>query len=177
MKNSDPSSIIKAALEKVTALEVEIPRLKELSDRSSAALIALELSVDLADAKGLVEVTRLQTVNALVPRRISAREDDLLAARAGLLETCHSFVMENLGPRCRELLERIRAKVATELRPHFNELELPAAVEQSAIVQELQHIQMVGTIRQPSDNQTKTYALQLVQAWQDAATFEKSRLA
>ncbi len=177
MKNPDPSAIVSAALNKVSALETEIPQLKELSDRSASELAALECSVDLSDSKGLAEVARLQTLTALVPRRLAVRAEELVAAHAGLLEACHDFVSNGLGPRCQALAGRIKGKLSPELSRHFRDASaLDSAINSSSLAIELNGIQSVAVKREPSPEQMKNYARSLVQAWENLGKFEKENL-
>jgi hypothetical protein len=177
MKNSDLSSAVTTALEKVQDITTEISKLQKLARDSSAELAALELSVDLSDAEALAGISRLQTVAAIVPRRLDAREEALTHAQEELVQTCEAFITSSLGPRVRDLLARAEAKAGKNLHPHFkDEFLLKNAVNSSALVNEITAIQAHVTIRGARPEQAENYASELLQAWQEAAAFEKSKL-
>jgi hypothetical protein len=179
MKNSDPSDIVAAALERVQSLENEIPQLKKLVSDSVAQLAELENSIDFSDSNALMVLTRLQTIATSAPRRLALREADLSKCQADLLTTCHDFISGNLRPRCLDLLKRIKAKVAAKLRSNFTDDEsLDEAALNSNLCVEMQAILYRGRVRDSfSPENAKKYALSTIQAWKDAATFEKVNLS
>jgi hypothetical protein len=178
MKNSDSTSTIPAALEKVTAAGIEIQQLQTLAADTGAELTALELSVDLADAEGLAKIGRLQTMMALIPHRQTDHETALAASQANLLKVCYEFIAVTLSPRLGDLMKRTRAKVRAELMPHFtHSWELEAAIEKTVLVAECQGIYHLVTISDPPMDQVPQYAARLLQTWQDAEVFENGHLA
>lgn len=127
-----------SALAARTDLEAEVGKLERLSTDTTACLKEIETTCTLDDGKALAEITRLQVVSNLLPRRISAREEALVKADETLMQYAGALVADVLGKRNRALLARARAQARTALEKHFKAgPQLDDAVERSAIVAEL----------------------------------------
>lgn len=105
---------------------------------TSARRLALEVGCDLADEKALVEITRLQVVEALLPRRIAARDESLAQVERNILDAADKFVRSELLPRLRTLTEQAEAKAKAALAPLYSDPErLAHAINNSSLVMEL----------------------------------------
>lgn len=174
---TDNSSPVSDTLNKVLKIEDRLAQLKKLADASAATLTDLERTVDLADDEALAKVSRLQTIQALIPNRQASANAELEAAQSDLLQACHSFVSGHLGPRSRTMMKAVQAKMADQLKPHFREgFELDQAVANSNAVMELEGIQWRTLIEGNPPHGVVEYANRVLQANQDADALEKKYL-
>lgn len=166
MKTSTAIEPLKSALAKRNNLVSEIADLHRLSESQTASLASLETSCDLADKTALDEIARSQTILALLPRRVAARENALTESEHALLKACHSFISENLAPRIRELIKRAKAKASAQLKAHYADAdELERAVNKTTMVVDLERFIFWATIRDSTGNQLCQYAEQLLNTW------------
>jgi hypothetical protein len=105
--------------------QTELSDLRKLLADKSARQAELETAGDLQDAAVLAEISRLQMLTGLLPRRIAAKQEDDLKAEQALTQATNQFIREHLGPRVRKLAVRTETIVKAELTPHFHD---PAAL-------------------------------------------------
>lgn len=167
MKTIDPTAPITAALSKRAGLETEIQDLNQRAADSTARLAALESGCDLGDDKALAEITRLQVMTNLFPRRLSVREQAFAETETEILQACHGLISNDLSPRLRELLNKARAKAEAALKPHFSlKPDLEQAVEKSATVSELAGLYASTSIQGSPLGGVLAYAQRLLEIWQ-----------
>jgi len=161
-----PDKPLRTAIAAHASLIVELANLSALSTETASRLTQLEAEADLSDTKALSEITRLQTVNELLPRRIASREQALANAVGTVLAECHTLVQTHLGPTARRIVAQTRARVETALRPHFREeLELDRAVNASVQMQEVNGLEWSVKVEDPRDPAgVLRYAERLLQA-------------
>jgi hypothetical protein len=150
----------------VTAARAELATLEQLTTDTTARRQSLECSCDLADENALAEITRLQVMEALLPRRIFHREEARNLAETGLLAASHEFIYQQLGPRIRAMIVRAKAKATAELSSHFSDKdELERVVNKSVLVAELEGFSHYATVRNEPADRLVPYAEQLLRTW------------
>lgn len=168
---------VQAALARCQSIETQISQDEQFIATAATELAALEISVDFKDAKGLARVAELQTIAELAPRRLPARQEAFAGAERDLLQECHSFISNHLGPRCRELTAEATKRVRQDLGKHIKEQDaLDEAVENSELILELIKIKHPVTIEANPYVGVKNYAEKLIAAWDAAEAFEKTNL-
>jgi hypothetical protein len=148
MKSFSPDATLREAMAALGSAVRKLETSRTVSSETATLLWSLEETADLGDAAALAEITRLQTIANLSPHRV-AFEERAVADKAGaLLEACHSFIGEHLGPFCRRIMAQTQKRVRQSLRPHFpDSAELENAMQRSASVLEVHRCE--PTIRSP----------------------------
>lgn len=168
MKNT-ATEPLRASIRTNAELDAEIVTLNQLVTDTAARRQSLECSCDLADEKSLDEITRLQVVEALLPRRIAARVASKDEAEKNIVAAAHAFIRAGLGPRTRALLEQAKAKAKAAFAPLYTDPDLlDKAVQNSSLVMELWA--MSPTISQPAN--VVRYAEDLLALWAKADAIE-----
>ena len=170
---SPATKALESAIQSVADATAEIAALGQLANDSSMRRNSLECSCDLVDEKALAEITRLQVIEALMPRRIANREEALTKLESDLLNAAHGFIREHLGPRCRTLINRAKDKARAEFRSHFTDkAELEQVLEKSALVVELENLSYRAKVREQPPGQLVAYAQQLLRTWSECDALE-----
>jgi len=173
MKNKDFDAL-QTALACCSDLDTQIADLSKLQEETTARLRKLEVEADLNDAKALSEIARLQTVVALLPNRITARQAQLQTADTELVEVTNQFISTTHNPRVRECESREREKAQKTLAPLFpDNSALASAVEGSAFVIEAQRLHL--TITTAPIYGSRRHAGLAVEAWNKLAGLESKR--
>ncbi|TAL06144.1 MAG: hypothetical protein EPO07_02330 [Verrucomicrobia bacterium] len=122
----------------------------------------------MGDEKALAEITRLQVVEALLPRRIANREEAINYNEATLLKAGHDFISQHLGPRIRSMVERAKKSARARLETDFPDaLALDLAVDGSALVRELDGFLRYATLSNYTGDDLTRYAERLLRTWSD----------
>jgi hypothetical protein len=110
--------------------------------QDSARLDELLLQGDLKNETVLTEIGRLNIFVSVHPRRLLLQQNAAGAAETKAFEAVETFKKQTMIPACRELKERMRVKVETELRPHFGATKegLATAVQSSSSMRELENL-------------------------------------
>jgi hypothetical protein len=175
MKSSSPDKPLRAALTRRAALVTELENLTALSADTTARLAKLESECDLLDAEALTEISRLQTIAELLPRRAASKEQQIAEATGAILTECHSLVQKHLGPTVRRIEAHTRERVRNDLRPHFgDEIELEQAVDKSSTIQEVNELGFTVRLENPTEpEQVLKYAERLLAAFDRLSKLDK----
>lgn len=168
MKTNSATEPIESAKKFRTDLIAEITSLNAFTASNASQRAKLELEGNLANASIVAEITRCQTIAALLPARLTHREEQLNLAEATLLKECHAFISSQLGPRARAMASAARNKIAGQLKPQFpDEAELERIVSNSALVRRYDGISYHATISDVPAGGVTAYADRLLQAFAD----------
>lgn len=173
MKSTTATAPLLAAQTQLADRHSELTDLTSRLGETSARLTELENTCDLNDAKALAEIARLQTLTALLPRRINNVETAIPQVEEALLSACHAFISEHLGPRARDIVKRAKVKVEAGLKPMFdNPNALEAAVNKSTVVTTAELILSRSSIVSNPGNGVTGYANRLLSNWEECDAVE-----
>lgn len=168
MKSNAATEPLLAARKAFTDNRAERVQLNQLATDTTARKLTLEVTCDLGDEKALAEITRLQVMESLIPRRLLNREEVGVTVGAGLLESCHKFISQSLAPRIRAMVASAREKTSAALQPHFsNRDDLERAVNKSGLVCELESFLYYATLRDEHGDGLLAYTDRLLKTWAD----------
>lgn len=168
MKNSNT---IKAALQNQERIENEITASQKRLDEGGARIPELAATVDLDDAPAMAELGKLYLEVSILPARITAKQEALAKAEAGIFEACHQFIETVLNPQAKLIEARARANVESELRHHLDTgPDLTRGVEHSKLVTSAA-ANVMRLESNPYDG-PRGYAARVLAAWKSVETSE-----
>jgi hypothetical protein len=164
---------LKTELNLLRSLEAAIPSLEKLFSDAKSRLEILEETADLNDGAALAEISSLQTLLQLKPRRTNRARADFQKQLAGLFASARRFRDEAILPRYSDLKGKVAARVRKKIASHYaDETLLEQAVEASSIVTELNSIVQRAQAGGNEEYRPAQYAERLIAVWADLDVFE-----
>lgn len=172
-----PTADLESYLEMCQRIAADMARVRTLLTNSAAEFPALAASADLSNDATLNQLSKLQTIVTVAPKRLEALQQELSAAQRVLLDAAQSFIQIHFAPRCNTLKARALEKVERKLKHLFPDQDALRAAAYGT--KELSHI---GTIQQRAvinlfnPEEAMPYAQELLEAWRAADAFEQQEL-
>jgi hypothetical protein len=177
MKKSTTEQL-QSGLGKCQGIKAAIAKDEKLLADSTTELAALEVSADLSNGSTLGQLSKLQTIVMVAPKRLAARREEFSAAKKTLLAECGSFIATAFGPRYKDLEGRAVAKVEANLKPFFGEEHgLRQAAYGTKELSALEPLKAQTFLRDADPEDAMRLAQELLDAWHAAEAFGKEYLS
>jgi hypothetical protein len=168
---------IQSELAAYVACEAEIPRLEKFFGDNKAALERLEVSADLGDAAAMAEITRLQAIRELEPRRIESARAAFREQHARLFTVATEFSGAEIQPRCISLRAKVGEGIKKQIARHYgDEQSLLDAIDGSSVIVKLKRLAGAALDNGNQQYRPKAFAEQLIAVWGELDQFEKTNL-
>jgi len=153
----------------------QIASLQTLLEKSTPALAKLEATGDLENAATLAKIGALQVQVGLLPARLEALEAALSDSYANLVLGTNKFFELVVIPKISEVRKLAVAKAEKTLTALYSGQKLINAINESTVVQELNHsITALGHLKQSDPADALEYAKRRLAALDRVLEIEKS---
>ena len=173
-----PTADLESNLEMCQRIAADMASVRTLLTNSAAEFPALAASADLSNDATQNQLSKLQTIVTVAPKRLEALQQELFAAKGALLDTAQSFIQIHFAPRCNTLKARALENVERKLQHLFPDQDALRAAAYGT--KELSHIGLIqqrAVINLFNPEEAMPYAKELLESWRAADEFEQRELS